>query len=118
MPSINEISTAIVTFLTGGGLAFLVTWALTRSRCQIIAVFGVQIPEEFKGIPVYSSYAKAKRCKYEVCVLITRTLSFGLRKCDFVVTDGGLDPKIVHPDDHTRLESLVNYNDARDVSHL
>lgn len=98
----------------GGVFGFLCRGLIARSRCQIIAIFGTEIPDELAHLPVYTSYTKAKHCRYDLAILLVRNLSFGLRKCDFVVTNAASDPKVITPDNHARLSALVR-NEAHSV---
>lgn len=112
--SLVEILSLASSLGVGGAFGFFVRGVVTRSRCQIVAIYGTEIPEELMHLPVYTSYFKARHCKYDLAVLLVRTLSFGLRNCDFVVTNAVSDPKVITPDNHARLNALVR-NEAHSV---
>lgn len=109
-----DIVSNVLSLGFGGFIGSLIHSLTVRSRCQIIAVFGTEVPPELRRLPLYTSYYKAKHCKYDLVVLLTRTLSFGLRKCDFVVAEEASDPKVIRPDNHDRLEALVSVDGVRE----
>lgn len=110
----TTIGSCLASFSVGGIIGFFSKRLTTAARCQIIGVYGVEVPCELQHLPLYTNYRKARHCKYDLCVLICRTLSFPLRKCDFVVTDQGVDPKIVKPDNHARLTAITSCEGIRE----
>lgn len=62
----------------------------------LIGVIG-EIPEPLKVFRDFSSARRAKLCPEPVVVVHVRTLSYGLRKCDFVsVQSKRTDPKVFY----------------------
>lgn len=64
----------------------------------IIGVVG-QTPESLIKYPDFSSYEKAMSSPDKIVILHCKTLSYSLRKCDFVCADADCDPKIRKPTD-------------------
>lgn len=72
---------------------------LKRSEKVVYGVVGKRLCEPLAHLPDYTDYHKAINSSDRKVVLHCRTLSFALRKCDFVCADMADDVKIYAPDD-------------------
>lgn len=78
-----------------------------RANKMIIGIpSGSILPPALEKLPDYTDYKKALHSEFGKVVLHCRTLSFALRKCDFVVYEGNTDPK-VHSANDKIWESIV-----------
>lgn len=94
-----------ITILTAlvGAVTILVKKCIELKRIVrplkcIIGIVG-QTPECLIKYPDFTSYEKALASPEKTVILHCKTLSYSLRKCDFVCADAESDPKIRKPDD-------------------
>lgn len=93
--AIGTVAGAIVTPLT-----LLSKGRKQRAEKTLIGVVkDVEIPAALSALRRFTSYQKAVRSSDRVVVLLTRTVSYALRKCDFVVFDESSDGKVHPPKD-------------------
>jgi hypothetical protein len=112
MGQIAAILGSITAVITGFTLLIKEVVKLKRELFSIIdrntvsfAVYG-EVPDELATYPIFSNYRKFRACKSRVKVLLVRQLSFGLRKCDFVIADHD-DIKIINKDNDERIKSIL-----------
>lgn len=112
--TLSTVSTIITIVMLGGCLAGLKTFLEMRNtfhdimkRPMIIGVVGGRVPKALTPKKDFSSYKLAVRSHDEVVILHCRTISYALRKCDFVCADVKSDPKIHTPGEATFWASLV-----------
>lgn len=112
LESFSQAYNIIIPILTGliGLLTPVVCRILNerknRSRRMMIGVIG-SMPEVLAEYADFTDYRKALKSGYRVCIVHCRSLSFALRKMDFVVCDLKKDPKIISPDDIERLQAIL-----------
>lgn len=81
-----------------------------RSCVTILGVVG-KLPSSTMTVlapyPDFTDIRKAIRSGYSFVVLHCRMPSYALRKCDFVVMEGGHDEKIIEASDTNRIASIL-----------
>lgn len=98
--------TTFVTLLTGFIGAFIVLIGKVRKlrtairrKCIVVGVLHT-VPSGFAKYPDITSLNETKNYSSTIFVMRCRTLSYALRKCDFVCCDSDYrDPKIYPPGD-------------------
>lgn len=113
MDFFNNISTVVIPFLTlvigfatPHVLKFL-EWRRERARRLFIGIVRCKTPECLTKYRDFTDYHKAVASGFKVVIVHCRTLSFALRKCDFVIANTGDDEKIISPNDEAAIDAIL-----------
>lgn len=104
LDSLNEVSIEqVIISLTGvaTALSVLITLSIKIKKeiinsCNSKTIIGVvgELPLCLSKLPDYTSLFKARNSSQDFVILHCKNLSYALRKCDFVCSEIGKDPKI------------------------
>lgn len=104
------IATGIVTVLTALVLEIVklrdALRQLSKRNCVVLGVYG-KIPDILESYPVFSSFNRLLRADGKIKILVLRNLSYGLRKCDFVICDHD-DEKMVNASNTARISAIIH----------